>query len=110
MTFQIPHTTLFWPVYLFLRHPLISAFKSKNRDGIDKNKYIFKCAKCNISFANIEDLEKHINSVHEEKKQFSGPLSELGNPISALVSPRYFVSNLLRNNIILQFIFEFQTN
>ena len=80
---------------------LISAFKPKNRDGTDKNEYLFKCAKCNISFPNIVDLEKHITCVHEEKKQ--RPVSELGNPISVPVSPRYFVSSLLRNNIILQF-------
>ena len=96
---------IFSPFANFGNQSLISAFKSKNRDGPDKNKYLFKCAKCNISFPNIEDLEKHITCVHEEKKPFSGPVSELGNPISALVSPRYFVSSLLLNDIKLQMFF-----
>ena len=93
---------------MYVLNYLISAFKPKNRDGTDKNKYMFKCAKCNISFPKIEDLEKHITCVHEEKKQFSGPLSDLGNPISALVSPRYIFSSLLRNNITLQIFLSFK--
>jgi hypothetical protein len=34
-----------------------------------KSGYMFKCAKCIISFPNIMDLEKHIACFHEEKKQ-----------------------------------------
>ena len=74
----------------------------------NKNEYMFKCAKCNISFPNIEDLEKHITSVHEEKKQFSGPVSELDNSKPVPVSPRYFVTSLLLNDITN--FFELQIN
>ena len=36
----------------------------------DENQDLFKCAKCNLSFPNIIDLEQHISCVHEEKKQW----------------------------------------
>ena len=55
--------------------------KDVQRISANKNEYMFKCAKCSISFPNIMDLEKHITCVHEEKKQSSETQNMKNNTI-----------------------------